>query len=262
MTVGLLYVATGKYTLFWKDFYITAKKFLFPDVPKRFFVFTDLPEVYGEDTNSDITRINIEHREWPYNTLLRFEIFEQNLSLFENCDYLLFYNANTFFADTIQPEEILPTEDENYLVVLSNNDLYNIDRDKYTYDRNPLSLAYIPYGQGTRYYRGCFNGGRTPEFIKLIQTCKANTEQDLKAGIIALWHDESHLNKYLLNKKIKIVGTEYGKPEEWRKPKKAKVYYVDKKKVFGSDELKKFKNTPRVNPLIRFSKKIMRKIIP
>ncbi|MDH8702283.1 hypothetical protein M2138_001643 [Dysgonomonadaceae bacterium PH5-43] len=258
MTIGLLYIATGKYSIFWKDFYLTAKKYLFPNVKKKFFVFTDLEDLYADD--ADVIKIDIPHREWPYSTLLRFEMFLENEKLLKDCDYLLFYNANTIFTEVIEPNEILPNEDDNYLVALSNNDILETDPNKFAYDRNPQSTAYIPYGAGTRYYRGGFNGGRIAEFMELAKTCKCNIDKDEENGVMALWHDESHLNKYLLNRKIKIVGSEYGKAEEWDIPKNAKVIFVDKNRVLESDKLRKFKQGRSSKYSIsRFMKKLLKK---
>jgi len=258
MTIGILYICTGKYTVFWKDFYLTAEKYLFPNITKKYFVFSDMSEIYGAENNPNIVSIGIEHREWPYNTLLRFELFDNNKTLFENCDYLLFYNANAVFTAEIQPEEILPTAENGYLVALSNKDVMKTKPDDYTYDRNPLSTAYIPFGQGKEYYRGCFNGGRTPEFLQLIKTCKEQTEIDLKNNVMALWHDESHLNKYLLDKPVKAVTSIYGKHQEWRKPKHAKVIIIEKRKFFDVNTFKG-KNVKRIS-LSRFIGKIKNKI--
>lgn len=259
MTVGILYICTNKYTVAWKDFYLTGEKYLFPSVTKKYFVFSDMSEVYGAENNPDIVAIAVEHREWPYNTLLRFEIFDQHKALFEGCDYLLFYNANTVFTAEIQPEEILPTAEENYLVALSNQDVLFMKPDEYAYERNPLSTACIPYGQGKDYYRGGFNGGRTPEFLQLIKTCKEQTEIDLKNNLIALWHDESHLNKYLLDRPVKTLTSVYGKAGEWRKPKNAKVVFIDKRKIFDVYEFKKMKQE-RIS-LSRFIKKRWRRLL-
>ena len=258
MTVGLLYIATGKYSIFWKDFYLTAQQYLFPKTEKKFFVFTDLDSVYGENSDRNIIRTHIPHKEWPYNTLLRFEIFDNNKHLFEGCDYLLFFNANTIFTEKINLDEILPNEEDGFLVALSNNDVFDISPNEFTYDRNPDSLAYIPFGEGERYYRGCFNGGRTSEFLTLIKICRERTDKDLQTNVIALWHDESHLNKYLLDKSVKIVGTEYGKAEEWKKPKKAKIIFIDKAKIKELTEFKKL--APKQYSLKRFIRKLMSKI--
>lgn len=107
-----------------------------------------------------------------------------------------------------------PSAEDGFLVGLVWH-IYRIkDRDSFPYDRNPDSMAYIPYGQGLYYFQGGFNGGRTFEYLQLIEACMRDVEIDYKKGVVAFVNDESHLNKYLLNKKVKIVGTEYGKPEK------------------------------------------------
>ncbi|MDR1682375.1 MAG: glycosyl transferase [Candidatus Symbiothrix sp.] len=254
MTTGILYICTGAYSIFWKDFYITANKYLFPGVIKKFFVFCDSSEIYGETNNPNIVKIPIEHKAWPYNTLLRFEMFYNHKNLFDGCDYLLFYNANTIFTTEILPEEILPEKEDGYLVALSNNDVNNFTPEQHTYDRNPASTAYIPFGQGKEYYRGCFNGGRTPEFLQLIKTCKEQTDIDLKNNVMALWHDESHLNKYLLNKPVKTISSVYGKPEEWQQPKEAKVIFSIKSKKIK--DINRFKGIQIKYSLTRFIRKL------
>lgn len=39
--VGILYVCTGKYDIFWPDFYETAEMLLLPDCEKTYLVLTD-----------------------------------------------------------------------------------------------------------------------------------------------------------------------------------------------------------------------------
>lgn len=44
----------------------------------------------------------------------------------------------------------------------------------------------------------------------------SNILKDKENGIIALWHDESHLNHYMLDRvDLKILGVEFGVPEGW-----------------------------------------------
>lgn len=259
-TVGILYIATGSYSTFWKNFYLTAKQFLLSGIPKKFFCFTDTVELYGEKEDPDIVKILIAHREWPYSTLLRFELFENNRSLFEDCSFLFYFNANTVFTDVINPEEILPEKKDLYLVALSNNDLFPMHPDQFTYERNPKSQAYIPYGEGTHYYRGGLNGGRTPEFLKLIRTCNIQTKLDLQSNIVAIWHDESHLNKYLLGKPIKVLGTVYGKAEEWRTPSNAKIIFADKDRILGAKLVRKIKRRSPKYSLLRWISKLIKKL--
>lgn len=41
--VGMLYICTGKYTVFWPEFYRTFNEKFLPNCEKEYFVFTDAP---------------------------------------------------------------------------------------------------------------------------------------------------------------------------------------------------------------------------
>ena len=72
--IAILYICTGKYVQFWEDFFKTAEKFLLNDCEKHYFVFTDSPQIYGEQQNH-IHKIKVSALVWPYSTLLRFHLF-------------------------------------------------------------------------------------------------------------------------------------------------------------------------------------------
>lgn len=39
--IGMLYLCTGPYSLFWEDYYHSFEKFFLEDIEKHYFVFTD-----------------------------------------------------------------------------------------------------------------------------------------------------------------------------------------------------------------------------
>ena len=75
MKIGILYICTGKYTIFWKDFYLSCEKHFIPEEEKHYYVFTDSKEIDFETENSNIHRIYQENLGWPGNTLRRYEMF-------------------------------------------------------------------------------------------------------------------------------------------------------------------------------------------
>lgn len=205
--IGILYICTGKYNVFWKDFYQSCEKYFLLNNNKEYFVFTDSEEIYGEYENPKIHKIYQQSLGWPDNTLMRFKMFYGQKEKLSEFDYLFFFNANLLFTKPID-EEFLPVN-ENLLVV-KHPGYYKADIYDVPYSRDKSSLAYIPIGEGQIYVQGALNGGKSGEFLKLIETLHFNILKDKENGIVAIWHDESHLNRYIYGRNdLKILGPEY-----------------------------------------------------
>ncbi|WP_209125522.1 family 6 glucosyltransferase [Alkalihalobacillus sp. BA299] len=228
--VGLLYICTGKYEIFWESFYNSSEKFLLPNCQKMYFVFSDAKRIYNED-NDTVRKVSQKNLGWPRNTLMRFNMFRKIEEELKEYDYLFFFNANMLLVDIVYEEEILPKKEG--LMAVIHPGFYNKKENAFSYDRNPNSQAYIPYGQGKYYFMGGLNGGRSHDYLKLIKTLDGRIKKDLANGVTAIWHDESHLNKYLLGKTIKILNPSYGYPEGWNLPFTPKIIIRDKKKWGG-----------------------------
>lgn len=237
MTIGILYVGIGRYIQFWDEFYTSCEKYFLPQAEKKYFVFTDHPLV----APPNVKVVFQEDLGWPGNTLFRFQMFLRQKEELEAFDFIYFFNGNTLFLDTISEKEIIPNESEGYLVALSWYIYDSVSNVKYPYERNHESTAYIPKGKGIHYYQGGLNGGRSKEYLELMERCNYQIIEDNKKGIVAISHDESHLNKYLLDKRIKVLNTEYGRPGQWSFPKKPKIIFRNKKAVLGKTFLRRLK---------------------
>nr|MCR5251985.1 glycosyl transferase family 6 [Lachnospiraceae bacterium] len=112
---------------------------------------------------------------------------------------------------------------------------------EFTYDNNPGCTAYIKKGEGKYYFAGGFNGGRTEDYLKMIRCLAERIEEDLRNDIIALWHDESQLNRYMNDldeKYYRILSPAYLYPEDWDLPFKEKITVMDKRKKGGHEFLR------------------------
>lgn len=79
------------------------------------------------------------------------------------------------------------------------------------------------------YFAGGFNGGSSKEFLRMSREIKENIEKDYEKNIIAIWHDESHMNKWFYENKPDIVlGTQYCIPSN-RVTDKTKISAIVKK---------------------------------
>jgi hypothetical protein len=59
---------------------------------------------------------------------------------------------------------------------------------------------------------------------------RENIDTDLQKDIIAIWHDESHLNRYLISNQqlTKTLLPSYCYPESWNLPYPKKILALDK----------------------------------
>lgn len=239
MKVGILYICTGKYIRFFRDFFQSSEEFFLPSCEKNYFVFTD-----GYDdlfTHDRVMRVQQNQLGWPYDTLKRFHMFCNIEELLAVMDYLFFFNANMLILKRVG-EEILPCKGNDWFVGVNHPGYCSVGNDKFPYERNKKSSAYIATGHGKWYFQGCLFGGRTKEFMEMAKQLALNIDQDEKKNIMAKWHDESHLNNYFLNKKTKLLDPGYAYPESLSLPFEKVIVQIDKNKCGGHDYLRGVKN--------------------
>lgn len=237
--VGILYICTGKYSEFWKDFYENCEKKFLLNSDKHYFIWTDSMDIktsYEHDDNIHIYHQEVE--KWPFPTLKRFEYFLQAREDLLKMDYIMYMNGNMMVVDNVKEEEL--GIGINDLFVTTHPGYYDKSPEEFTYDRNWRCWAHIRKGKGKYYFAGGFSGGTTSEYLKLIEKLAKKTKRDYKRGIIALWHDESYLNRYMLTykKAYKRLSPAYLYPEGWDIPFEKKIIIIDKNNRGGHDYLR------------------------
>lgn len=250
MDIGILYICTGKYKIFWESFYKSCEKYFLPSHNKHYFVFTDATEL---NFGNNVTLIKEQPKGFPMDSLLRFKMFNSIYEHLEKFDYLFFFNSNMCIVDFIN-EDILPDKKNDGLVALIHPGYYNKKAQYYPFERNPKSKAFIPFLSPKKYfyYMGSFNGGESKAFLKLIKQLDSNVNEDLNNGIIAIYHDESHLNSYLNFKNTKGVDPSYGFPEGSNIPFQPKILILNKVKHGGGY----FNKLPKSDMIARLKLKI------
>lgn len=262
--VAALYICTGPYLRLWPEFIASAEKYLLKKCEVHYFVFTDADHLEGEDDNPRIHRIYQEPQPWPYTTLKRFDIFlrcEEELKTF---DYIYFFNANCEFRQPITEEMFLPRREKHeHMVFVLHPGFYWRPNYEYTYDRNPRSKAFIPMGLGRDYVCGGINGGDAWTYLKFCHLLKKRIDQDLKNGVIALWHDESHINWYAFtHPRYRLLGPEFCYSEWWKTKKPCYIFVRAKEHYFDVDDFKKdspaTQLSPRVEKINHFMMRVSR----
>lgn len=234
MRIGILYICTGKYDIFWEKFYKSSEKYFMSgdkSCIRKYYVFTDSLQLFDENNNKRIQRIKQENLGWPKNTLNRFHIFLRiKEQLIQETDYIFFFNANLLFTHAIG-KEILPTINSNGLVGTIHPGFFNSPNTEFTYERRTDSAAYIPVGEGLHYYAGGLSGGSTKAYLQLCETIRSWVDKDVSNHIIPIWHDESLINKYfLINPPAISLSPSYLYPEGWSIPFEPFIIIRDKNK--------------------------------
>jgi len=214
--VGLCVMATGRYDTYAQKMIDSARTYFCQGHNVTFFVFTD-----GCITKSeDVTKVHQDRLGWPYDTLQRFHVYYQNKDLFQNMDYLFAIDADMLFVAPVGDEILgdrVATQHPGFV------------GKRGTYETNSLSRACIRTDEGQQYFAGGFYGGSREEFIHLLHVTKEQIDADLALGFIAIWHDESHLNRFFIDHPpTRILNPSYCYPEDWPLPYPQKLLALNK----------------------------------
>ena len=216
--IGLLIIATNKYTTFIEPLIKSADDNFLNNQEVTYFIFTNKPLELISKRN--INYINVEHKDWPWMTLGRYKIFSDSHDELSKMDYLYYCDADMRFVGVVG-DEILSD-----LVATQHPGYYGT---KGTPETNPASLACVYPYEDMQYFAGGFNGGKSEDFLKMSKILSNNIDIDYSNGIIAIWHDESHMNRYFIdNKPTKILNPSYCYGESMNIPFERKLIALDK----------------------------------
>lgn len=220
-----------------------AKEFFLPGHQTDFFFWTDIPEnvyeVKGRITNAwkergredekavqnitdsvvdlrgkkDINIIPTEAVEWPYPTLLRYNLFLQEEQKLKEYDYIFYCDIDMQFVNVVG-DEILGKG-----ITAALHPMYSLRKEYWPpYEPNPQSASFIKrpgqiINDGGKprfmplYFAGGFQGGKSDKFIEAMKATKKIIELDMNKGYLPIWNDETAWNKYLADNQPEIVLT-------------------------------------------------------
>lgn len=200
--VSILIVATNNYTQFLKGLLESINKCWTYDY--KVHIFTDRAgEVIDQHEHKRVFVHGIEHREWPYATLYRFHFFKRYMNEIKG-DYVFYVDADTRFTGLV--DDILSDR-----VAVQHCGFVG---ERGSYERNPLSVAYVAPHEGTMYYGGGFYGFSKEEFLKFNAKMVEMVEADRKNEITPEHNDEAYMNRYFIdNPPTLVLSPSYHYPE-------------------------------------------------
>ena len=214
MATILLLIATGeKYWQYIAPLLASAGRFF---VPHETLLLTDCPSGFG------VYQVSKENKGYPETTLKRYHSFLEHRAFIEKFDYAFYVDIDAIFVNPVGEEifssGITATLHHGFVGKPAAGAL----------EHNSKSAAYLP--DATTYYCGGFNGGTSKAYLDMAKWIRSSVDYDAKQNITAVWHDESHLNKYLsIHPPAKVLGSEYCYPEtQLDRENNAKIVCLEK----------------------------------
>ena len=110
-----------------------------------------------------------------------------------NTDVVYYLDVDLRVVQHIRPFEVAPLKLRPLVAVR-----HMLQDGRGTPESRPQSRAYMePGAPRLCYFAGGLVGGRTEEFVEMAKAIRAAIDEDDGREVVAIWHDESHLNKYL-----------------------------------------------------------------
>ena len=223
MKIAISFIGTGRYLNFLPQYYEYIEENFLPGVEKTILVFSD-GEIEGMPDN--IKFYHQEHLEWPFITLKRFEIINKAREEILKNDWFVFIDADAFVVGKVTEEEFLErccghTTDEVPLFGV-HHPCHRAGMPPHkqktgAYETDEKSEAYFDVSKELPpiYWQGCFWGGKVPAALAMIDEIQGRVNRDLENDIVALWHDETQINKYFYEREFDVhtFGPEYAYPE-------------------------------------------------
>jgi Glycosyltransferase family 6 len=207
--VTIAFIGTRRYFSFFGEFYASCMKLLLVNCHRQFLVFTDSIETREWPRNC--TFYPIEHQPWPLITLKRFEILLKAEQAIRQADWFIYLDADMLVTAKLTEADLFSSKYP--LFGVQHPAFYGTSAG--TFESNPRSSAYVPASADkSTYWQGCLWGGRTEYVISMIKTLYRRIQEDLAEGVIAVWHDESHLNKFFIDNRplVKTLDPSFAFP--------------------------------------------------
>jgi hypothetical protein len=235
-SIGVFSVATNRYLEFWMSLARSADRYFITDPPVCLTVFTDqveAVEAFARGLNRiQIQAVQIEPLGWPDAPLAKFQtvidheyLLMQDFLIHLDADMRIVSNLGDVLAAHRAPAELVVVKHPGFRRPpgFQRTALYRSHpkfalRDSYrfvregglgTWETNRESAAFV-----RRSLRGTYVCGATwmGERDTLIEACGVLAERvgrDSKRGVVARFHDESHLNWYAAHNRCAILESNY-----------------------------------------------------
>ena len=227
MKIAFLTIATNKYAQYCVNLLSSMEKFAFSDTDDdvSLIALSNVDIQIKKKHRIKFITSNLTHVPFPLISLLRYHYYSNISSLLKEYDYIFHIDCDMEMNEIVSKEII----HDRVCVRHPGVNKFKVSNVDFPYDRTPSSNAFIPIGLGEDYYQNCLQGANCDEFLKMCNILKNKIETDLRKNYIALWHDESYMNRYMLdNPPSLVLSSEYAYFHLYDCGPKKKIIHLDK----------------------------------
>lgn len=216
LQLSIAVIATNRYVEFLPDLLKSIDRFVLQGQEVEAVVFTNELD-YVEKISLDLKRIKIRivaiaPYSWPDASLLRYKIFEEHQDLLLG-KHIMYMDADTVVVQSISLD-MLDNALSSYEVALVQHPGY-FNRSLFVrwvlktkfgpWETNRASAAFVRFSQRNKYVCGGVWFGTRKAIIPLVAYLSNSVAQDQKQNLVAKWHDESHLNMWLVKNHANLL---------------------------------------------------------
>jgi len=224
-TVDVCVHATAGYLKYAKELGESFSSTFFPGAEIRYLVFTDnVGQVQRWIFPDRVTVIGVEitHKPWPTSTISRYEDYKNSAELLQS-ELVLFIDADMKIISEV-PSTFEPKMWPNEIALVRHPGFYRKDEMVRTgmrrflptqtealgsWEDRPESQAYVPTRSRKHYVCGGVWMASPRAAIKICSLLSSRIDTDERRDVMAVWHDESHLNWWAANNEHAILSPEY-----------------------------------------------------
>lgn len=204
----MLVVATNRYIEFFPALLESIDTNLFNDSRGQVLLFTNHEEFEIPKTSARVSveRVLIPAFGWPEATLKRYEIFSDHWNSVTG-DYVVYIDVDAVVVGNPSMSELIHKfhEIDAGVFVVRHPGYYNRDwktwiaarRKSGIWETNKNSKAYVPLLRRRTYVAGGVWGGQRTAVHQMVEQLRKDVDGDYRKGIVAISHDESHLNRWI-----------------------------------------------------------------
>ena len=224
-TVDVCVHATAGYLKYAKELGESFSSAFFPGAEIRYLVFTDnVEEIQRWILPERITAVGVEitHKPWPISTISRYKDYKNSAELLQS-ELVLFIDADMRIIGEV-PSTFAPTQWPNEIALVRHPGFYRKAQvarkgpsrflpTKTTalgsWEERSESQAYVSARSRKYYVCGGVWMASQKAAIALCSLLSSRIDADERRDVMAVWHDESHLNWWAANNRHAILSPEY-----------------------------------------------------